>query len=259
MPRKFFNEFNGLPPPASSDALAFPKRFFASLLLAAALPLPAFAGQTIIIDSPVGSDVSGNSDTPDGLGFAGLDPNGNSVIINADVNGWVDGAVHSDAVTGNSVTINGGVVQNGVDGGLASSPTGAATASGNSVSISGSPSFGGNAELHGGGGNGTGDFFTGNSLKILNYSGSAMDAVSNFQYYTFLLPADVANGDTALNVTNNVYLSSDGGLPSTISNVGFVGGGRVQQAGESFTLISAAGTLYGAIANDGQPLYRRSL
>jgi outer membrane autotransporter protein len=246
-----------------------------SLALPLSLPLPAFAQQTINIDSNVpDDDVYGNSNSPDGLGYPGKNPNNNTVNINSGGNvtgghlsgGHVFGAMYTAtepaehaAVTGNIVNINGGTTDNAyggvvistvdnfgtatatnntvnitsgtvnddVAGGSAESygaaaarnntvnisggtlhyrifggyaeSNNAASATHNTITISGSPDLSG-ASLYGGDGAGKSgsDFRTGNTLKLLNTRGITVGLVKNFENFHFLLPADIANGDTLL-------------------------------------------------------------
>ncbi|MDR1125906.1 MAG: hypothetical protein LBM64_07590, partial [Deltaproteobacteria bacterium] len=117
------------------------------LLCPAFSPATALAGQTIAINSDPGAEVYGNGDLPDGAlpaaGVSGLkDPNRNTVIVNSDVNGSVVGGLALNipgaaTASGNTVTVSGGVVDGDVYSGEALSSSGNATASGNTVTVSG--------------------------------------------------------------------------------------------------------------------------
>ena len=63
--------------------------------------------------------------------------------------------------------------------------------------------------------------------------------VKNFQFYNFILSAGAADGDGPALKAAEVDFEGSGGALSSVSTIGFMGGGRVQQAGENFTLIAA--------------------
>jgi hypothetical protein len=117
---------------------------FGLSLCAALLPGTALAA-TVTIDTAV-NNVSGNSTPPDydvwppaSLG----DPDNNTVVIGpgGTVAGDVDGAdviaEGAATATGNSVVVNGGMVNNYVYGAYAQSDTGAAAVTGNSAVVRG--------------------------------------------------------------------------------------------------------------------------
>ncbi|MDR2208929.1 MAG: hypothetical protein LBE22_08175, partial [Azoarcus sp.] len=120
----------------------------------AVLPLSsAHAEQTINIDSPVTHGVAGNSargQAEDGWYTYDvtnvLDPNNNTVNINADVGGYVFGSVTTNgaSASGNTVNISGGAtvagktstsIYRGVRGGYAGNDSMNVTASNNTVNI----------------------------------------------------------------------------------------------------------------------------
>ncbi len=214
---------------------------------------PAFAGQTVIIDSGAAGSVVGNSPKPDHTWDLLsddpadlLDPESNTVILNS---GTVDGSVYggyavsdgdlgSATAPGNTVTISGGTVDGNVYGGLALSTGGPATATGNTVNIYGSPALT-NSILYGGSTSkldpGADDAFTGNTLNVWNYTGSAVAGVENFQYYNFVLPTSLKG----LEVTGvGGFLLNDGSAnPSTVTGVSVVGGGAPVQPGDTVILV----------------------
>jgi hypothetical protein len=168
---------------------------------------------------------------------------GNTVTISG---GSVGGDVHggralawaagSATANSNTVTISGGSVNNSVYGGLAGTGApGSATAKDNTVTISGSPTFGAATILYGGWttGAGVGDAFTGNTLNVRNYSGSAVDGVRNFQYLNFLFPTSQTT--PVLDVTTGAVLGGGPGKLSTITASTL--GGAPLQAGANVTLI----------------------
>ena len=179
---------------------------------------------------------------------------GNRVIIN---NGTITGDVYGGsasssgggdaAAMGNSVTINNGTITGDVYGGYATGNGGSLTATHNTVTISGSPTFNNPAGtiLYGGVTSPVGgDAFTGNTLNVWNYSGSSVNELKNFHYYNFILPASLSG----LNVIKPVVFVGPGGLISTVTGVSVMGGGRAPQIGESISLINitnAAGDGFG--------------
>jgi hypothetical protein len=178
----------------------------------------------------------------------------NSVTVNS--GGTVRGNVYGGyayrdsggraMATGNNVIISGGTVQGNVYGGFAGSLSG--TATGNSVTISGSPILTGN--LYGGyvsGGSSFGDVFTDNTLNLKS-SGLTVGGLENFEHLNFYLPTSFAAGQTMLTVTGTADLT-DGGSRSSTVNVGIDGASSPLQAGEQVVLIDAsAGAL---VVNSG--------
>ena len=267
----------------------------------------ALAGETVIIDKPVGYDVYGNGDLPYGelsnvanlldsnnntvqvvTGGQASEPvyggysqtatgttssNGNSVIISGGrasnhVFGGYSSSTSGTAITSNnSVIISGGWVGGEVYGGASFSDTGISSATNNSVTILGSPTFGASSILVGGiAGQSVAvgphppifvpipgmDSFTGNTLNVWNYHGSAVWWVMSFEYYNFIIPNDAVNGSTLLTVTGGVEMDDRNSLGknTSVSGVNMMGGGTVLQAGDRINLIQAP-VLNGALANDG--------
>ena len=177
---------------------------------------------------------------------------GNTVIINGgtvneDVYGGYAEANSTATATAqnNRVFINGGEVDGNVYGGYADATGGSATATYNTVTISGAPTFGGGTALLGGGSSfGTPqDMFTGNTLNVWNYHGSPVAWVGNFQYFNFLIPS-IQSGPV-LTVTGDAYLydHNTGKGGSTVTAVNTYGGLPPIPAGGKVTLIQA-GTLH---------------
>ncbi len=83
------------------------------------------------------------------------------------------------------MSISSGSVNDSIFGGDAYNFCGATSATGNTVTISGPPTFNTASELVGGEGFGLlgadADFFSGNHLNISNYTGGAVSNVKNFK------------------------------------------------------------------------------
>ena len=158
--------------------------------------------------------------------------------------------------TRNSVEISGGTFNaagTGIElvGGVVD---GSGVATYNTLTLSGSPQFNAPTNVFGGKGLGSPDVFTGNTLNIWNYRGSAVRDVQNFQNYNFILPANMLPGETMLTATGNVNLGNATGTPSTVTGVGIAGEGTPLQVGDTVTLLrvgSFAGTP-GIFSNNGQ-------
>jgi outer membrane autotransporter protein len=202
----------------------------------------AAQGNSVVInDGTVGGNVYG------GYSSSGSVLN-NSVIING---GTVSGDVNGGSATNagpsalnNSVTITGGTVSGGVYGGFLVHNPNTGNATGNTVTISGSPTLTSSA-LYGGYTGGTGDVFTGNTLNVHNYSGSSVASVQNFQFFNFRIPS--TQSGPVLSMTGTATLG-DGVTGATV-DVNIEDSGRPSlQAGQQFTLMEA-GSLSGTLAN----------
>ena len=157
------------------------------------------------------------------------------------------------AARSNRVFIGGGTVDADVYGGYSVVHNNAdGSATGNTVTLSGSPVFG-NSSIYGGFvGDSAGvpltgaDAFSGNTLNVRNYTGtSVVDSVQNFQYYNFLLPASLQSL-----TTSNLFLGDGGSTGSTVTGVNIMGGGTAPRIGDTITLIGAS-MLVGSLENDG--------
>jgi hypothetical protein len=217
-------------------------------------------------------------------GYGGMsvngDASGNSVSLNegAAVNDLIGGKSYHASAVGNSVSIGTAEVFGKVLGGEAGS--GAGDATGNTVTIGGRPTFGQYSSLIGGmaydgdavnntlniggspnfgehtgligGISAVGESFSGNTIHLRNYSGSAVESIEKFAHYDFLLSPDMTGGIVATG-----YVMFAEALVSqnmaTIDCVNALGGGRAPQLGERVPLVTA-GRILGAPANRGGTL-----
>ena len=117
------------------DITFFAKSNLLTLLLVCSffLPLPALAGQTVVINKPVTHDVYGNGDLPNGDVTGGdvanlLDPNDNTVQIRTggqvggDVSGgysYSNSGTAASVANNNTVTMSDGQVVGDVPAGIA--------------------------------------------------------------------------------------------------------------------------------------------
>ena len=223
------------------------------------VPGAVFGGVTV---GP--GDVTGNSVTVNGGtignsvlgGLAGAgDATGNSVTVNSGkVTGYVWGGVSDNGgATGNSVTINGGEVAGNVSGGATYSG-GICDTTYNTVTISGSPVFGATTILEGGGYGA--DDFTGNTLNVENYSGSAVFEVYWFEFFNFTFPStqsgpvltvtDFANlGNFLASKGSTVTAGTSGGVPLAVGkSVTLIEAGTLNLNGFTQTQAGGAGYLW---------------
>ncbi|WP_310600856.1 hypothetical protein [Desulfobulbus sp.] len=174
---------------------------------------------------------------------------GLSTVTGSIYGGYADtnSAGMSGEANNNTVTINGGTVDASIYGGFSridgNGETGSAT--GNAVTISGAPDLSG-SDLYGGF---VGyvtpepgmDAFSGNTLNVFNYSGSAVQSVQNFQHYNFTFP--VTQNTPVLNVTGTAALGDGNGRSSSVTASTY-GNTAPLRPGDQVTLINAsAGTL----------------
>ena len=218
-----------------------------------------------ISDGYVGLDVYGgysdlgnathNSITISG-GQVGLDVYGgrsslgnathNSITISGgQVYGGVYGGYSSlGNATHNSIIISGGTVYGRIIGGWSSS----GDTTYNSVTISGKPILTESVLIGGYDADFAGppnDMFTGNTLNLWGFQGK-IKGLQSFQHFNFSLPANIKNGETVLTATGSVILLDIASTSrNSVVNVGIMGGGRVQQAGEKFRLIDASTFMFG--------------
>ncbi|MDR1907666.1 MAG: SYNERG-CTERM sorting domain-containing protein [Holosporales bacterium] len=150
-------------------------------------------------------------------------------------------AMRSGVSENNSVTISGGTINSNILGGLSiwvDAGDGAST--GNSVAISGSPEFDDEVLIYGGVSLLQGaDTFTGNTLSVQNYTGTAVGGISDFQNFNFTLPQTLQNGGVVLNVKGTVYLQDrEGKKSSRVSDIQL--GNNVNiEIGDTIVLIQA--------------------
>ncbi|MDR2925647.1 MAG: autotransporter outer membrane beta-barrel domain-containing protein [Azoarcus sp.] len=208
----------------------------------------------------IGANVYGGR-SEDLIGSSPVTATNNSVTINPGgtkattgyhiYGGYALTSLYEARATNNHVIINGGTVQGGsIYGGFAdASTTNARTiATGNSVTIKGSPTLNGVYGLYGGvgTGDGMGDTFSGNTLNL--HSPITVQEMANFQNLNFYLPATLGAGGTMLTVTGNASLvSATDGTQSTV-NVGIDGRGSPLAVNDTVTLINA-GTMTGGVTN----------
>lgn len=151
-----------------------------------------------------------------------------------------NGAGSIGNVVNNEVTISGGSIQGSIYGGKASTLATAGNATGNTITISNSPTFAATTSIYGGtSGNVNADAFTGNTLNFSAHP-VTVDAVSNFQNYHFTIdPVHANDPSTALINANSINLGNGAGTPSTIQVVG-IRPGNILNVDDSFVLMNAA-------------------
>ena len=194
-------------------------------------------------------------DAPD----KGYDAVNNSVTVSG---GTVGGNVYGGFLTynhestqgdaaGNRVTISGGTVAGDVYGGYLFTlndlyaSTGKAT--GNTVTISGTPNLTA-SNLYGGG---TGDafdvadVFTGNTLNV-HTGGHRVNSVQNFEWMNFYVPATMGDGGVMLTAADSAEIDR------VVVNVGVEGSRSPLKEGDHIVLIdvAASGGLRGTTDND---------
>ncbi len=152
-------------------------------------------------------------------------------------------AAAAATASGNTIEISGTTTLANsarIYGGYVETSGGVGTATNNTVTIAGTLTgtgfqiYGGQA----GGSPSTKDVFTGNTLN-LKTAGLSVHTIANFEKLNFYLPASVVDGGTVLTVSTQASLTSNGtpgGTSSTI-NVGIDGGSSTLQVGNTVTLI----------------------
>ncbi len=91
--------------------------------------------------------------------------------------------------------------------------------------------------------------FKGNTLNLIQYTGSKIGTVGNFQNYNFTLPANVQAGSTALQV-GSLYLDDGNTLSATVTGINIADSANTLKAGDTITLIDAD-NIYGSFTNNG--------
>jgi hypothetical protein len=166
---------------------------------------------------------------------------GGSIAVSNIVGGFVGQNSFSHGVSNNSVTISGGTVDANIFGGFDQSN---GNATGNRVTISGSPTFGAGNSIRGGRViNGT-DGFSGNTLEIVNYKGSSVGGILGFQYFSFTLPDSLPANGVIVKAAGSVYLNdktSTGGTAARGSTIRAIklGENSAIGVGSSIILIEA--------------------
>ncbi len=165
--------------------------------------------------------------------------NGNTVIINGGTfNGYVFGGRTDTGATanGNTLIINGGRFYDYVFAGNAA--TSGNEASGNTVTISGTPDLTG-AYLAGG--FAVGGTSANNTLN-LHSNGITLGSIGYFQNLNFYVPASLSNGGTMLSVTGY-----EANITGATVNVGIDGGSSPLSAGDTVVLIDASSATRGLV------------
>jgi hypothetical protein len=208
-------------------------------------------------DSRSGNRVTLDSGTVAGMvagavNFVDGDPvTGNEVFIKGGVaqntvyGGVAITSLYSTTASDNHVTISGGTVSAAnIFGGYATSNSAAATitASGNIITISGTPVFGASTRICGGCVQGAGSHVTADNTLHFHSEGLSAGKLTGFQDLNFYLPATLATGGTALTVPQGAD------IPGATVQVALEGAGPTLTPGDTFILIDAsASTLTGPI------------
>ena len=173
---------------------------------------------------------------------------GNTVTMNSGVTGSISGGeAFNGSATQNHITIVGNShIGANVYAGYAWSDS-SATATHNTLTISGTPTFGATA-LYGGytTGAGAGDAFSGNTLN-LHSANINVAGLRNFQYLNFYLPSTLTSGSTMLFASGTTDLTDGAGRTATV-NVGIDGKRSPLRVGDQVILIDA-GSLVGTPEN----------
>ncbi|MCL2830794.1 MAG: hypothetical protein FWD77_08685 [Betaproteobacteria bacterium] len=200
------------------------------------------SGNSVLVDGGSVGSVSGGY--TNGAGAA----TGNKVEIRngASVSGTViGGGSNTGAATGNSVSIVDSEVDGNIEGGFG---CGSLSCTNNTVSIGGSSTLGATSDIQGG--TGGGDTFTGNTLKLENYTGTgSVSRVYNFASYEFR----ISNDSKPLRASTNVNFNGPSSARSTISAIALApGGSALQQQKIPLICASGSGTFFtGTISNNG--------
>jgi hypothetical protein len=189
--------------------------------------------------------------------------------VNGNVYGGYAASVYTSTndrwatATGNQINIAGGTVNGNVYGGYArnysngTDPRTNAVATDNTITLSNQPTFGPTSELHGGfAAHNDADAFTGNRLKVENYSGGSVYGIYDFENYEFVLPDDLTAGQVVLragtlNLTNGIG-TSVGATSSRIESIQVGGRQDRLDLGDSVKLIEATTLL---VSNSFSPFF----
>jgi hypothetical protein len=189
-----------------------------------------------------------------GIGSASAD--GNTVEINGGTvldniyGGYVESVSRFGVATavGNTVEINGGTVSGHVYGGYAAAYS-SDTATGNTVTIRGNPTFGPYTVISGGYSS-SGNARSGNTLNV--HSPITTMDVENFENWNFYLPSSLSAGQAMITIRSREYPYigiADLGANAKV-HVGIEGSGSPLRKGDAVTLIDASqGTLNGNLAD----------
>ncbi|MDR2244097.1 MAG: hypothetical protein LBE15_01645, partial [Burkholderiales bacterium] len=188
------------------------------------------SGNRVIFNNSTEASITGARAVSFGTGNAAV--SGSTVEIDGStVNGVSGGYAASGTgnatVSGSTVEIDGGTVSDNIRGGEAESTHGVSTATNNTVTIRGTPTFN-NVSLIGGE---AADVSTGNVLNLYSHS-LTVNGLEYFQTINFHLPSSKTTAHTMLTVNNPVDLT---GIAFEVFLDGT--GPRLRQ-GDRFTLIA---------------------
>ena len=194
-------------------------------------------------NSPATATASGNIITVSDTAMVGGDVFGGNAM--AVVNGT--DSLATATASGNTIMVSGAVGGDVVGGEVDVSGTDSiVNATGNTIVISGTPTFGAGTNIAGGRlVYGTGDVRTGNTLHMRT-TGVTASNIANFQHLRFALPnSSIASGTAALTLTDvgGTDISTPLGESATTVGVSIAGGSNTLQAGQRVNLIHNAGVL----------------
>jgi hypothetical protein len=179
---------------------------------------------------------------------------GGTVTVSNVVGGFVGQNSKSQGVKNNSVRISGGTVDANIYGGFDQSDGDAID---NTVTLSGAPQFNAERLIRGGRVINGSDSFSGNTLNLLEYTGSAVGNILGFQYFTFTLPEGLPGGGTALKSEGTVCLNDKSNADAEAKK-----GSQIKEinlgknvsiaAGDTIVLIEASVLDTSAFTQDGQ-------
>lgn len=194
----------------------------------------------IVSGGTVGSNVYGGY-ISSGSGNA---HDNNVKVSSGSVSGNVLGGISdSGNAYNNTVTISGGTLGGWVTGGRSAS----GNATYNSIFLSGNPTFNHLAtNIQGGLGTGGSDYFSGNTLTVLNPISSPVRIISNFQYYRFILPTTAAGSVTPMLTADYISLSDGGSRTATVDRLVITRGGSLPTVGDRYVLLGSANPIIGS-------------
>jgi hypothetical protein len=141
------------------------------------------------------------------------------------------------------VSIFDSTVKGDVRGGFIDPVGGSATATHNTVTLSGNTNVVEN--VYGGDVDGVTtitDIFSGNTLNIWNPKSNGISVgkdVDNFEFFNFTFQPEAPINTVGLDVTGTAFLNDGSSRPSVIQSVNSLGGGTPLPVGQKFTLIKA--------------------
>jgi hypothetical protein len=177
-----------------------------------------------------------------------------TITVSNIVGGFVGGNSKSQGVRNNSVSISGGTVNANVYGGFDQSDGNAVD---NTVTLSGAPKFEAERLIRGGRVINGSDSFSGNTLNIVEYTGSGVGDILGFQYFNFTLPENLSKGETILKANGTVYLNdkvnndAGAGKGSQIKEINLGKNANIA-IGDTIVLIDAEVLDTASFAQDGE-------